>query len=59
MPEATVQARRELSRLRADLVARLGDTKRRIISILDRPFPEFAARFNDAWGQAAPPVLTT
>jgi transposase len=59
VPEATVQGLRELTRLRADLVAQIGDVKRRIISILDRTFPEFATYFNDVCGQAARTVLET
>jgi transposase len=59
VPEAPVQGLRELTRLRADLVGQIGDVKRRIISILDRTFPEFAAYFSDVCGQAARTVLET
>jgi transposase len=59
VPEAAVQGLRDLTRLRADLVAQIGDVKRRIISILDRTFPEFATYFSDVCGQAARPVLET
>lgn len=57
VPEATVQGLRELSRLRADLVAQIGDVKRRIIGILNRTFPEFATYFSDVCGHAARTVL--
>jgi hypothetical protein len=57
VPEATVQGLRELTRLRADLVAQIGDVKRRIISILDRTFPEFATRFTDVCGLIARALL--
>jgi transposase len=59
VPEADVQGLRDLTRLRADLVAQIGDVKRRIISILDRTFPEFANCFTDVCGQAARTVLET
>jgi transposase len=59
IPEASVQGLRELTRLRADLVAQIGDVKRRIISILDRTFPEFATCFNDVCGLTARTLLET
>jgi hypothetical protein len=60
VPEATtVQGLRELPRLRADLVGQVSDVKRRLISILDRTFPEFATYFSDVCGQAAPTLLET
>jgi transposase len=59
VPEVTVQGLRELTRLRADLVAQIGDVKRRVISILDRTFPEFATYFSDVCGQTARTVLET
>jgi transposase len=59
VPEAAVQGLRGLTRLRADLVAQIGDVKRRIISILDRTFPEFATYFSDIWGQTARARLET
>jgi transposase len=57
VPEADVQGLRDLTRLRADLVAQIGDVKRRIISILDRTFPEFSTCFADIYGQAARTLL--
>lgn len=59
VPEAEVQGLRDVTRLRADLVAQSGDVKRRIISILDRTFPEFATCFSAVCGQAARMVLET
>jgi transposase len=59
VPEADVQGLRDLTRWRADVVAQLGEVKRRIISILDRTFPEFATCFSDVCGQAARTVLET
>jgi transposase len=59
VPEATVQGLRELTRLRAALVGQIGDVKRRLISILDRPFPALATYFSDVCGQAARTVVET
>jgi transposase len=59
VPEADVQGLHDLTRLRTDLVAQIGDVKRRIISALDRTFPEFATCFTDVCGQAARTVLET
>jgi transposase len=59
VPEAEVQGLRDLTRLRADLVAQIGDVKRRIISIMDRTFPELATCFTDVCGQAARTLLET
>lgn len=57
VPETRVQGLRELSRLRADLVAQISDVKRRVISVLDRTFPEFATCFSDVFGLTARAVL--
>ena len=58
-PEATGQGLRALTRWRADLVAPMGDVTRRVISILDRTFPEVATYGRDGWGQAARTVSET
>ncbi len=44
---------RELTRLRSDLVANLGDLKRKIIAVVDRIFPEFGAVFANRFGKTA------
>jgi len=44
---------RELTRLRAGLAANTGDLKRKIISVLDRIFPEFAKIFANRFGKTA------
>lgn len=44
---------RELTRLRSDLVANLGDLKRKIIAVLDRIFPEFSKTFSNSFGVTA------
>ena len=40
---------RELARFRAGLTAQLGDCKRKIISVLDRIFPEYETIFSDVF----------
>jgi transposase len=57
VPEASVHGLRELTRLRADLVAQIGDVKRRPITVLDRTFPEVATCFSDVCGLTARAVL--
>lgn len=44
---------RELTRLRAGLVANTGNLKRKMISVLDRIFPEFAKIFANRFGKTA------
>jgi len=46
--EAIVQLR-ELTRYRMDLEDRIGDAKRRILTVLDRVFPEYPDLFSDAF----------
>lgn len=49
---------RELTRLRSDLVASLGDLKRKIIAVLDRIFPEFDKIFSNSFGVTALSVIS-
>lgn len=44
---------RQLTRLRSELVALNGDIKRKIISVLDRIFPEFPTVFANCFGKTA------
>ena len=44
---------RELTRLRSDLVSNIGDLKRKIISVVDRIFPEFGDVFSNRFGKTA------
>lgn len=44
---------RQLTRLRSELVALNSDIKRKIISVLDRIFPEFATVFSNCFGKTA------
>jgi transposase len=48
---------RELTRLRADLVANTGDLKRKIICVLDRIFPEFMKVFENKFGKTVMGLL--
>ena len=48
---------RELTRLRADLVANIGSLKRKIISVMDRVFPEFMPIFSNRFGKAVVELL--
>jgi transposase len=49
---------RELTRLRSDLVSGMADLKRKIISVLDRVFPEFNEVFENKFGLTAVALLT-
>jgi transposase len=48
---------RELTRLRADLVANTADLKRKIISVMDRVFPEFMQIFSNRFGKTVMGLL--
>jgi len=50
---------RELTRLRADLVANIGDLKRKIISVMDRVFPEFMTVFSNRFGKTVMSLLNS
>lgn len=49
VPERETLCIRELSRMRFRLVDQISDTKRSIINILDRAFPEYASLFSDVF----------
>jgi transposase len=57
VPDDTVLQLRELTRFRWGLVDRIGDAKRRVLGVLDRVFPEFAAQFKDPFGASARALL--
>jgi transposase len=59
VPAADVQGLRDMTRLRADIVAQIGDIKRQIIRVLDRTVQAFATGFTDVCGQAARTPLET
>lgn len=49
---------RELTRLRADLVANNADLKRKIISVMDRIFPEFMRVFENKFGKTVMELIS-
>jgi transposase len=57
VPDDTILQLRELARFRWDLVDQVGDAKRRLLTVLDRVFPEFAAHFSDPFGATARDLL--
>lgn len=57
VPDDTVLQLRELTRFRWGLVDQIGDCKRRILTVLDRVFPEFAEQFSDPFGVSARQLL--
>jgi transposase len=57
VPDDTILQLRELTRFRWDLRDRVGDVKRRLLTVLDRVFPEFADQFSDPFGTSARELL--
>lgn len=57
VPDDTILQLRELTRFRWSLVGQVGDIKRRILTVLDRVFPEFAEHFSDPFGATARQLL--
>jgi transposase len=57
LSEENVIAIRQLSRYRLNLVESVGDCKRRIITLLDQVFPEYAQLFSDTFGVTSVEVL--
>lgn len=49
---------RELTRLKSDLTANLGNLKRKMIAVIDRIFPEFAKIFQNKFGLTVISLLT-
>ena len=49
---------RELTRLKSDLTANLGNLKRKMIAVIDRIFPEFAKIFANKFGLTVVTLLT-
>jgi len=48
---------RQLSRFRFNLIEQIGDTKRRILSLLDRVFPEYETLFSSVFLQSSRQLL--
>jgi transposase len=57
LPDEKLSQLKELSRCRVGLTETIGNLKRKIIAILDRVFPEFAACFSDVFGASPSAVL--
>lgn len=57
LPEEKLLQLRELSRCRTGMVETVGNLKRRVLTILDRTFPEFASCFSNVFGAAPLEVL--
>lgn len=53
----TMISLRNLSRFRVTLAHQIGDTKRRIITVLDQIFPEFETLFSDMFGKTGKALL--
>lgn len=49
IPDEAIVQLRELTRYRMDLEDQIGDAKRRILTVLDRVFPEYPGLFSDAF----------
>lgn len=59
LAEESIIALRQLSRYRLCLVESAGNCKRRIITILDQVFPEYAGLFSDIFGATSLELLET
>ena len=57
LPDEKLSQLKELSRCRAGFTESVGSLKRKIITILDRVFPEFAACFSDVFGASPIAIL--
>jgi transposase len=57
VPDETILQLRELTRFRWALVDQIGDAKRRILTILDRVFPEYEALFSDVFIKSSRALL--
>jgi transposase len=57
VPDETILQLRELTRFRSGLVDQIGDAKRRILTILDRVFPEYEALFSDVFIKSSRALL--
>ena len=53
-----IMTMRELTRLKSDLTANLGNLKRKVIAVIDRIFPEFAKIFVNKFGSTVVALLT-
>jgi transposase len=58
VPDDAVLELRELVRFRWHLADQLGDAKRRVLGVLDKVFPEFAAQLSDPFGATGRELLS-
>ncbi|MBI3385631.1 IS110 family transposase [Candidatus Gottesmanbacteria bacterium] len=59
VPDEAMIALRNLTRFRVAVCLQMTDTKRRILTVLDQVFPEFAALFSTVFGKTATTILET
>ena len=59
VPDETHIALRNLTRFRVAVNLQMTDTKRRILTVLDQVFPEFASLFSTVFGKTATTILET
>jgi transposase len=57
VPDETILQLRELTRFRWGLVDQIGDAKRRLLTILDRVFPEYESLFSDVFLKSSRALL--
>ena len=57
VPDETILQLRELTRFRWGLVDQIGDAKRRLLTILDRVFPEYEGLFSDVFIKSSRALL--
>src|SRR6516225_9326287 len=57
VPDETILQLRELTRFRWGLVDQIGDAKRRLLTILDRVFPEYETLFSDVFIKSSRALL--
>lgn len=58
VPDETVLALRDLSRLRVEFTVTLGSLKRQAHAVMDRIFPEWSRLWSNPWGTTARAVLS-
>ena len=57
VPDETILQLRELTRFRWVLVDQIGDAKRRLLTVLDRVFPEYESLFSDVFLKSSRALL--
>lgn len=59
VPDTTILQLRELTRFRCYLIDKIGDSKRKALTILDRGFPDYEGLFSDVFIQSSRALLAT